>query len=435
MVSPVSEMESFQSDGEFDVPDRWWTVFNDSRLNDLVDSALINNMDLQTAWYRLREAQAIEDRASSSFFPSIGGDARAESREPGSENRENNQFQLGLSAEYEVDLWGRVHSAVEAERARAQASWLDYEAAALSLSAEIVNTWYELIEARNQIDIAAQQVETNARVLELVKARFEKGQGRRVNILRQEQLLEATRAQKIAAESREEVLQHQLAVLLGRPPGQTVEVETGDMPGMPPLPGTGLPVELVRRRPDVQRAFELVRAADQDMASAISNQYPRLNLSASFSTSADEAGDLFDSWVRSFAGNLFAPLFYGGELRAEVDRADAVRNQRIYQYGQTVLTAFQEVEDALVREKKQLQSIESIEKQLELARESNEQIRVAYFNGIGNYLDVLTALDEEQQLQRDLLSEKLTLLEYRIALYRALAGGFEIPSDEEGEQP
>ncbi len=202
------------------------------------------------------------------------------------------------------------------------------------------------------------------------------------------------------------------------------------MPELPAMPETGLSTELVQRRPDVQSAFNRLKAADRDLASAISNQYPRLTISASISTSANSAGNLFEDWVTSFAGNL-APIFYGGELSAEVDRTEAVKQQRLYEYGQTILVAFREVENALVQEKKQIESIESIERQVELARQAYDQLRVQYLNGTSNYLDVLTALDEVQQLQRDLLTARLTLVEYRVALYRALAGSFETQREEE----
>lgn len=155
------------------------------------------------------------------------------------------------------------------------------------------------------------------------------------------------------------------------------------------------------------------------------NQYPRLSVSASTSLRSNNFKSIFKDWAYSFAGNLFAPIFYGGELNAEIDRNEAVKNQRLYEYGQAVLTAFREVEDALIQEQKQLERIEVIEEQIDLIRQSYEQLRVQYFNGAGNYLDVLTALDQEQQLRRDLLAANLTLLEFRIALYRALAGNFE----------
>lgn len=424
---PVDPPQAFSNSGTREVPDRWWTTFDNDTLNAVVDTALQQNFNLKTVWQRLRASQAVVDRESSALFPSLDATAQVEVSRSQSQSEldDTESLSLGLSAMYEVDLWGRIQSAVDAEQFRAQATLADYHTAGLSLSAEITRTWYRLAEARSQLALVKKQIKTNEKVLNLLVNRYGGGQIRGVDIIRQKQLLESTREQKFVAESRMQVLENQLAVLLGRPPQEGISPKPAYLPELPPLPETGVPMGLVRRRPDVRSAFNLVKAADRDLASAISNQYPRLTLSASATTSADNAANLFEDWVLSFAGNLLAPIFRGGELSAEVDRTEAVKQQRLYEYGQTVLIAFREVEDALVQEKKQKQRIENIREQVELATQAYEQLRFQYFNGVANYIDVLTTLDEVQQLRRDLLSARLTALEYRIALYRALAGSFE----------
>lgn len=422
---PFEAPKTFSEPGTSPMPERWWTTFGNDTLDALVDTAMASNFNLKTAWQRLRASRAVVDRASSGLLPSLEGSAGGSVSRAQNEDVASESISLGLSSVYEVDLWGRISSSVDAERFRARATLADYRAAALSLSAEIVSTWFQLAEARSQLQLVEEQIETNLKVLGLLENRFGTGQIRSVDILRQQQLVEATREQKTRAESQIQVLEHQLAVLLGRPPQDGLPRIPDQLPDLPPLPKTGVPIDLVQRRPDVQSAFNSLQAADQDLASAISSQYPRLTLSASASSATESASNLFEEWAYSFAGNLLAPIFYGGELRAEVDRTEAVKQQRLYEYGQTVLVAFRELENALVREKKQRQSISSIERQLELARQAYEQLRIQYFSGTTNYLDVLTALDEVQQLRRDLLTAELTLVEYRISLYRALAGSFE----------
>ena len=423
---PVQPPDTFSSAGSLDAPDRWWTVFENERLNAVVDTATAANFSLRTAWQRLQAARAVVDRESGALFPDLEASGRAERRGGTDEAfAVGGNYELGLSSVYEVDLWGRVRSRVEAERFRAEASRADYQTAALSLSAEVVRTWVQLAEANSQRRLVQEQIETNRNVLTLLENRFETGQIRSVDVLRQRQLLESTREQRTVVESRIQVLEHRLAVLLGRTPQGGVERVPDTLPDLPPLPETGIPTDLVRRRPDVQSAFNRLRAADRDLAAAISDQYPRLTLSVSGSTVAESATALFESWAYSFASNLLAPIFRGGALRAEVDRTEAVRTQRLFEYGQTILTAFQEVEDALIREKKQRERIRNLERQVELAQQAYEQLRTQYFNGAADYLDVLTALDEVQQLRRDRLSAERTLVEERIALYRALAGAFE----------
>lgn len=421
---PLDSPDTFSDPGTLKVPEQWWTSFEDEKLNTTVDSALVSNYDLKTVWQQLRASLAVVDRESSALFPDLEGSGRGELTRMINESGESNDLQLGLSSSYEIDLWGRVRSAVEAEEFRAEATYNDYQAAALSLSAEIVSVWYRMAEARSQLRLIEEQIETNKKMLDLLENRLGTGTIQGVDIIRQRQLVESTIEQRTYAESDIQVLEHQLTILLGRAPQEEIKLKPEQLPDLPPLPETGIPLDLVRRRPDVQSAFNRLKAADRDLASAVSSQYPRLTLSASITSAADNAGSLFETWALSFAGNLVAPIFYGGQLSAEVDRAEAVKQQLLYEYGQSVLTAFREVEDALVLESKQRESIQSIEKQVDFARQAYKRLRIGYLNGTANYLDVLTSLDEVQQLQRDLFSAELRLVEYRIALYRALAGSF-----------
>jgi outer membrane protein TolC len=250
-----------------------------------------------------------------------------------------------------------------------------------------------------------------------------------VDVLRQEQLLSATREELAYVRADIQALRNRLSVLLGQAPGTALPALPDTILNPPNLPETGLPLELVRRRPDLQRAFLQVKAADRELAAAISNQYPRLSLSASTSLRSNNLRDVFENWAYSLGANLAAPLLNAGRLRAEVDRSRAVRDQRLYEYGQATLLAFREVEDALAREFHQKEAIGSIEDQIRLAEQSYEQLRLQYFNGTSTYLDVLTALDQLQQLQRNHLSAHYFLLEFRISLYRALAGPIDTPKD------
>lgn len=337
-----------------------------------------------------------------------------------------------------MDLWGRIRTAAEAERLRALAGVSAYRTAALTLSAEIARTWYRLAEAREQVELLERQLETNESMLGLMETRFGTGLVRAVDVLRQRGLAEGSRERLSLARGRLAVLEHQLAVLLGRPPQEEVSSDSVELPELPPLPDAGLPAELVRRRPDVRGAFALLEAADRDLATAISEQYPRLDLSLSASTASGGADELFRDWALSFAGEFFAPIFLGGELRAEVDRAEAERRRRLKEYGQAILESFLEVEDALVLEARRTEALRSLERQVELGRQAQERLQIEFVHGTSDYLDALIALDELQELGRDLLAARLSVVEARIALHRALAGPFETPRESRaaaGETP
>jgi NodT family efflux transporter outer membrane factor (OMF) lipoprotein len=362
------------------------------------------------------------------LFPQLDGFAGVEQFE-GDDVDDGTFVFLGLSASYEVDLWGRIESSVEAEQLRAAATQADYQTAAISLSAEVALTWYQLATARLQLKLIESQLETNLKVLDVLEKRFAVGQSGSADVLRQRQLAESSREQIVVAQSAIAVLEHQLAVLEGRPPQAKMDLPFPALPALPDTPATGLPAELLQRRPDVLAAFLQLEAADKEVAAAVSDQYPRINLSASLLTSAQSASDLFSAWLLSLAGQVTAPLFDGGQRRAEVERTVAVRRQRLAEYGQTVLVAFREVEDSLVLEQDQIERIRILEQQLVLANSTYQQLRNQYLNGAADFLDVLAALREQQQIERSLLTAKLDRVAFRIALYRALAGGFQTPRE------
>ena len=395
-----------------------------------MEDSLGGSFTLAAALQRLHAAGALARREASDLWPDLNGFSEAEGTfrtfAPNS-----GFFALGLEASYEVDLWGQIHSRVEAEQLRASATEADYHAVALTLSAEIARTWFSLIEAHAQLKVLAEQLKTNLAGVQSLETRFGGGDEEigLADVLRQRQLAESTREQIVIARSRVDVLEHRLAVLQGRPP-QGATYEAGStLPELPALPATGLPSELVQRRPDVHRDYLAILAADRDLAAAISDQYPRLNLAGSLTTLADSPAILFRDWILVIAGQLIGPIIDGGQRRAEVDRTSAVLHQLVADYGQSVLLAFSEVEDALALERFQRQRLESLNKQYILAKQAAKELRDSrkkFGDEITGttYLDELTATIAEQQLQRDMLSARLDLILTRIALYVALAGSF-----------
>ncbi|MGS2739775.1 efflux transporter outer membrane subunit [Sinomicrobium sp. M5D2P17] len=429
--APIEKPESFSSTGHTVMPDKWWTAFRDKQLNILMDSAFSNNMNLTSIWYQLKEAEAIRKTQSTFLLPDIDASAQTAISRPKPDFAGGENTQLGLSAGYEVDLWGRIRTNLEAEDFRLRASYYDYQAAAMTLSAEIAIVWFQLLTTQKQLKLASEQIETNQKIIKLIRARFGGGQIKGVDILRQRQLLEEAKDQHIIYETNLSVFKNQLAVLSGTSPQGFITELRDSLPELPDLPVTGLPLELVRRRPDIQREHNLLLAADRDMAAAVRNKFPRLSLNLSMQARSNEYSELFSNWAYTLGANLLAPILYWGRLRAEVDRTEAVKMQQLYQYGQTVLTAFQEVENALIREENQFKRLDVLDNRLTMAAKVNKQLHIEFLNGFTAYLDVLLALEQQQQLQRDWLEAQQELYEIRINLYRALAGGFDTGRENE----
>lgn len=249
------------------------------------------------------------------------------------------------------------------------------------LSAEVARTWYARVESWEQRDLIKRQIDTNEKILRQLEVRLGEGRGRSVDLLRQRQLVRATREQLAAAEADIGVLGNRLAVLQGRAADGAIGATERTLPELPPPPKTGLPVDLVQRRPDVLRAFHRLRAADAELAAAVSDRYPRLNLGASLSASDGDVSKLFDNWIASVAGDLVAPVLDAGERAAEVRRARARRAELLADYSGAVLVAIREVEDSLVRERKQRERITELKGQLELAGRSYRQLLNEYLEG------------------------------------------------------
>jgi len=428
--------EAFSSGGAATPPARWWTAMDDASLDRLVEEALRGNFSIRQAWDRLDQARALAEQADAPLLPSVDGTAEASRtglRAEPAPRTYTTEYAFGLSASYEVDLWGRVRSTADAARLDAYASTQDLQAAAVTLTARIAEVWYQLIEAQGQLRLLDEQIATNEKYLELISLRFGQGLVEASDVLQQKELVEETRGERVLVESAIAVLQHQLAVLLGRPP-KGLEVDAPPaLPDLPPLPATGLPAALVRRRPDVRAAALRVQAADRRVAAAVADQFPRLSLTASGETSAEEMRDLFDNWLAVLAANVVTPLFDANRRGAEVERTRAIVSERLNAYGQTVLESVQDVEDALVQEAKQARYVESLGKQLDLAREATGRVRDIYSTTGRDFLRYLTTLLGYQRLQRTYRSAKRDLVLYRIDLYRALAGGWTLPRPSRAE--
>ena len=356
--SPVLEVleapEQFSEAGKAELPQKWWTEFKDPKLNILIENALQNNFSIKSAWQRLAEARAIFKIQSSGLKPDLDAFAGAsDSRGGDLGNKDRSEYEIGAIASYEFDLWGRIKSQADAEEFRIKATYEEIQTAALTVTAEISLTWFQLIEAQEQIKVLNMQINTNNKSLQLLTNRFKAGQIRQADVLRQKQLVESDKERIIELEAKIETLQHLLAVLQGVPP-QTFKdaAENSTLPSPPDLPSAGVPAQLVNRRPDIRQAHNLILAANKDLAAAITDRYPRLSLSASFSTINGDPAQLFRDWFRSISLLAVAPILDGDERDAEISRNEAIEKRRVQEYGETTLRAFQEVEDALIQENK-----------------------------------------------------------------------------------
>ncbi len=415
----------FSGSGADNLPEHWWESFGDPVLDKLVEQARAGNFSLQSVWARLDQAAAVERIARAELYPSLDVDASAgRSWSHKSRGTTTSVYSIGAMAGYEVDLWGRIDSNSKAATLDRQATEAELTAAAISLSAEVASTWYQLVEQYGQLALVSSQLETNTRVLELITLRFRRGKVGATDVLQQRQLAESNRGELANVKSLIGVLEHQLAILLGATPDSRVSEPQDELISLPPLPVTGIPAALVQRRPDLRQGFYRLQAADQRTAAAVAERFPRINLLGSSDSTASDADDLFDNWLSNLTANLVTPVIDGGRRRAEVDRTRAVTEQSLSDYRQQLIDALGEVEDALLREQQQRAFIDSLDKQLVLSKQVIGRVRDSYLYGAVDYLRVLDVLLTDQNLERTRLTAQRELIDNRIALCRALAGGW-----------
>lgn len=409
---------------------RWWLDLNDEVLSELIEKALADNFSLRSVQARLEQARASMYKARADIFPQLdlnAGFLRSVQKFAGTDRIYGTDYNLGvLITSYEVDLWGRVRSTYEAARLDALATEEDLNTAAITLSSEVAGEWFNLVGNILKLKLLDEQIETTKRYLDVIETQFRKGLASAVDVLQQRQSLAALEGNRKLIKADIEVLKNSLAVLVGELPGEfdIKPVENLDFPVLPELPKEGIPVNCIRNRPDIKAAELRIKSANERLAAAIADRFPRLSLTIRTESSADVIEALFDNWLASIAANVLAPIFDAGARKAEVERQKAIVKEYINSYKEAVLNAVKEVRDALVREERQKEYIESIAVQLDNAERSLDRILDGYTKGVESFTRYLLALQSHQQLQQEYIAARQNLVLYRIGLYKAIGGSW-----------
>lgn len=426
----VTVPETFSLYGETTVtPERWWEEFQSEELDALIDEALADNLGVKQAYARLGQAEAIAVKAGAPRYPDLALVAGI------SETRRNitdgqlvdrtvtDSFKdMSLVSSYEVDLWGRISSTHKSALLGVEASREDLYTSAVTLTSEVAIRWMAIISVRNQLELIRSQIEINRTTLELINLRYLKGVGTALDVYQQRLALAESLTLIPPLEALEQTLMNELAVLLGKPPQSELNLASDNLPELEGLPEAGLPADLLSQRPDVRAAGLELKAAEWDVTAARAARLPAIRLTAEAGFSAGTFPLLFENWLARLAGSLTAPLFKGGELDAEVERQRQIVEERLAVYGQIVLIAIREVEDAMVNEQKQVEFLTALGERLNIARQNHQEALQRYRKGLNDYLPVLSALIAVQRLERDIVLARFDRLNYRVQLYRALGG-------------
>ncbi|MCB9903293.1 MAG: efflux transporter outer membrane subunit [Planctomycetes bacterium] len=432
--------------GDVDL-EAWWRQFGDEDLATQVELALEHNRDLAAAAARVHAAEAQARIAGAALKPSLdaGVDARRSRQNyigfpipgGGGDVLSSTSQTLGVSLDlaWELDLWGRLAAGERAALEDYEATRADYAGAQLSIAGQTAKAWLALAEARLQLKLAEETVQSFRRNTEFVRRRYEQGRIEPLELrLAENNLAGAESLLYFRAEQIERVAR-QLQILTGVYPDGVVEAD--ELPGDPAAIPAGVPSDLLRRRPDLASAEARLAAADYRLWEARKALWPSIRLTASAGRTSAELEDLlkesFDVW--SLAGGIVQPIFDGGRLRAAIDAADARAREALANYGQRSLVAFGEVETALSTQEHMEGREEALERAAQQAEAAQALAERQYQAGTTNLLAVLESQRRALNARAEQITSRRERLDNRIDLYLALGGGFDADAQADTVPP
>ncbi|BBP76847.1 efflux transporter outer membrane subunit [Pseudomonas gingeri] len=418
----------------------WWELYGDRTLNELVEKLNSSNQTVAQSEAQFRQAQALVRSSRGAFFPSVdlsAGKTRS-SQGTGSSNsslsssasgiRDTYNAQLGVS--WEADVWGKLRRGLEADQASAQASFADLAAMRLSQQSELVQNYLQLRVIDEQKRLLEATVQAYERSLKNTESQYRFGVSGKAAIAQAQTQLKSTQGDLIDLIWQRAQFENAIAVLTGQPPAEFKLAATNDIPGLPRIP-LSLPSQLLERRPDIASAERSVIAANAKIGVAKAAYYPDLSLSLSGGYSSSTYADWISLPNRfwSVGPKLAMTLFDGGQRSAEVERTEAVYDQTVAKYRQTVLDGFREVENYLVQLKVMEDEAAVRQQALDAARESLRLTDNQYKAGLIAYLDVVTVQTTALSNERSVLSLLQSRLIASVQLIAALGGGWDGNTD------
>lgn len=404
----------------------WWTDFHDPQLNQLQQQLFSHNLNLRQALYRLQQLEALQKMTGASLWPQLnlnGSFSRDQSVGIPSNTTATNS-RLSVAAGYEIDLWNKLRDKNKAAELRQQAGEREVQALLLSLSAQLTEQYFLAVEQRAHLELLKQQIARKKEFLLIVTERYRVGLSTATEVYQAQQNLAIVAT---LVPDRQTALirsENSIALLLGQLPGSIIIV--GDkLPELNNVADIGLPADLLLRRPDVAAAQLQLEAVDLELAAALAERLPAINLSATLGRSVTHlATGYIKGTFWNLALGLAQPLFDGGRRKAETERQDAIRAEKLAAYRQTLLMAFQEVENALAAEINTTDKAAKLERQRQINHNNLQLTQNNYLYGLIDSRDVLLS----QIFQLEILSLQLTnhrqQLSNRITLARALGGSW-----------
>ncbi|MCZ4058865.1 efflux transporter outer membrane subunit [Pantoea sp. LMR881] len=430
----------------------WWRSFNDPQLDSLIARAIEGNLTLQQAVLRIAGAREQLAQAQGGLFPRLNGSAQVTRQQLGLEGllkangatdqldsdvasqlnsltQPVNLYQGSFDASWELDLWGKVRRQVETANAQTQAAIEQRNDALVSLEAEVARAWLQLRGAQATVQTLQQQIEVAQQTWQLTQSQQRNGLAPLTDVENARAQLSSLQAQLPQYQSQARQAMNGLAVLLGKTPGALdAELSTPKaMPTLPQIVSVGIPSTLARRRPDIRQAEANLHAQTASIGVSVAQLFPSLSLTGQIGVRNTDVSYL-DNWSShfySYGPSLSIPIFQGGQLVSSVKLARAQQASAALDYRQTVLTALQDVENALVSYRADQQRVTALDETTGALQRAFDLASDSYRQGLTTFLDVLDAQRQLAQAQEQATQARMQSGLDLVALYKALGGGWE----------
>lgn len=410
---------------------KWWMTFNDPVLSGLIERAVAGNLSLKQALNSVRQARIQRGITDAGRFPSInssGSAGRSYSEDMRGDFSGTNSFRVGLDASWELDIFGGVKRSIEAADANIQVAEESYRDVLVSLLAEVALNYIEVRSYQAQLQVAESNLKSQEETYNITDWRYQAGLTTELDVENASKNLEQTRSQIPSLQSSIEQAKNRIAVLLGTEPG-SLDSELDEYRPVPAAPdeiALGIPADLLRRRPDLRKAERELAAQTARIGVAEADRYPKISLSGNIGLSALKLGDLFTSEGLSTGASsgISWPVYNAGKIMKNIEIQWAVQEQKLIAYKSTLLTALQDVENAMTSYSYDRVRRESLVKASESARLAAETSRVQYSSGLIDFQSVLEAESSLLTFQNNVVQSDAQITKDLIALYKALGGGW-----------
>ncbi|WP_321789015.1 efflux transporter outer membrane subunit [Paraburkholderia sp. J94] len=417
----------------------WWTQFNDPVLDDLIARALAQNKDLRIAAARIEEYYGRYVVTRAGLFPQVGanfGASRSRSvPAPGFPPQVGNQVQLEGVASWELDLFGRLRRLTEAARADYLGTQSAQQATRIALIANVASSYLQLRDYDNQLTIAQETLKSRQGALDLFNERFSGGVVSKLQLSQARSEYESAQASVYSIQQQIAQQETAISLLLGQNPGPIPRGKSITELSAPEIPA-GLPSSLIERRPDVLQAEQALVSANASIGAARALYFPQISLTGLFGAASTALSGLWTGPARvwSFAGSITQPIFEGGAIAGSVHQAEAVQQEALLSYEQTIQQAFADVENALVGAARTRDQLDATTRQVEALTQYASLSRDLYEGGYTSYLEVLDAERSlfSAQLQQSALQDQQ--LAQIVSLYKALGYGWTPQANADGAQ-